>query len=128
MNDNEKLPIKTHVVNIKKAELKKKGFNDLEDWKQNPQHMYIGRNMEIYVKGAQGSKWRNPFPIKKYGLEKCLELYENHIRTTELYSQLDELQNKVLGCWCSPSPCHGDVLCRLLREKTGQPDITEYFS
>lgn len=115
MND-----IEPRVVNVKKAHLNKNGFDNLEVWKENPQHLYIGRNMEYYVKGASSSKWQNPFPVKKYGLEKCLELYENHVRTTELYSQLDELEDKVLGCWCFPSPCHGDVLCRLLQEKKDQ--------
>ena len=32
--------------------------------------------MEHYVKGARGSKWQNPFTVKRYGLEKCLQLYE----------------------------------------------------
>ncbi|MHB8407806.1 MAG: DUF4326 domain-containing protein [Acidiferrobacterales bacterium] len=25
-------------------------------------------------------------------------------------SALGELRGKVLGCWCSPQACHGDVL------------------
>jgi Domain of unknown function (DUF4326) len=31
----------------------------------------------------------------------------------ELMGALGELRGKVLGCWCSPKPCHGDVLARL---------------
>ncbi|MGD9564460.1 MAG: DUF4326 domain-containing protein [Pyrinomonadaceae bacterium] len=27
---------------------------------------------------------------------------------------MEELRGKVLGCWCSPKVCHGDVLARLL--------------
>ena len=30
---------------------------------------------------------------------------------------LIELEGKVLGCWCHPEPCHGDILVKLLREK-----------
>ena len=104
------------VVNVKKAVLKNRGFADLEEWKQNPNHVYIGRNMSFYVPGAQASKWKNPFTVKKNGLEKCLEMYEEHVRSGPLYQQLGELRGKVLGCWCHPAPCHGDVLCRLIRE------------
>jgi hypothetical protein len=28
-------------------------------------------------------------------------------------ASLDELRGLVLGCWCAPRPCHGDVLVRL---------------
>ena len=27
-----------------------------------------------------------------------------------------ELRGKVLGCWCSPKACHGDVLARIANE------------
>jgi len=30
---------------------------------------------------------------------------------------LQELEGKVLGCWCSPHECHGDVLVELLEEQ-----------
>jgi hypothetical protein len=26
------------------------------------------------------------------------------------------LKDKNLGCWCSPEPCHGDVLIKLIKE------------
>ena len=107
------------VVNVKKDSLKGLGYSSLEEWKRNETHLYIGRNMSFYVKGAEGSKWKNPFQVKKYGLEKCLELYEEHVRKSELYNQLEELDGKVLGCWCKPEKCHGDVLCKLLKEKKG---------
>jgi hypothetical protein len=29
---------------------------------------------------------------------------------------LPELKGKVLGCWCAPSACHGDVLMRLVNK------------
>ncbi|AIJ21168.1 DUF4326 domain-containing protein [Amycolatopsis methanolica] len=28
----------------------------------------------------------------------------------DLLARLDELSGRVLGCWCAPEPCHGDVL------------------
>ena len=105
------------VVNIKKQYMVNSGYRDLEDWLTDTNHIYIGRNLVIYVKGAYESKWHNPYSIKKYGLDQCLQLYEKHIRTSDLYHQLDELEDKVLGCWCHPKRCHGDILCSLLKEK-----------
>ena len=31
-----------------------------------------------------------------------------------LMNDLHELKNKVLGCWCHPQSCHGDVLSELV--------------
>lgn len=106
------------VVNVRKKELNQRGIQDFAAWVSRPQSLYIGREMSFYVKGAVGSKWANPFSVKKYGRERCLALYETYIRTTpELYSALEELRGKELGCWCKPEGCHGDVLLRLLQEK-----------
>ncbi len=106
------------VVCIKKAILTKEGYKDLQDWlDQNPNHMYIGRNMAFYVPGAVGSKWKNPHALKKYSLEESLKLYEQHIRDSpELLAALPELGGKVLGCWCKPAGCHGDILVKLYKE------------
>lgn len=70
--------------------------------KRSPYDVYIGRP----------SVWGNPFSIgkdgsreeviakfKAYGLNEGLD-----IRAKK------ELCGKVLGCWCSPQYCHGDVL------------------
>lgn len=107
------------VVNVKKAYLNKNGYIDFQNWASNPNHLYIGRNMNVYVPGTYASKWKNPYSVKQYGLEKCLELYEHHIINSNLYNQLEELEGKVLGCWCHPNKCHGDILIKLLKEKNG---------
>ncbi len=39
--------------------------------------------MTHYVKGTTQSKWANPFSIKKYDLDKCLELFEEYIRNNK---------------------------------------------
>ena len=31
----------------------------------------------------------------------------------ELLEKLPELKGKVLGCWCAPEACHGDILSEL---------------
>ena len=59
----------SRVINVKKNELKKLGYNDLEHWLQaSPQHLYIGRDMTYYVPGATGSKWANPFKVDAHGM------------------------------------------------------------
>jgi hypothetical protein len=106
------------VINVRKKELNKNGYNDFEHWNANLNHLYIGRNMCAYVPGTIGSKWKNPFSLKQFTLEVSLEKYEDHIRNTPaLYNSLYELEGKVLGCWCKPSQCHGDILLKLLAEK-----------
>uniref|UniRef100_A0A7S2JM79 DUF4326 domain-containing protein n=1 Tax=Cyanoptyche gloeocystis TaxID=77922 RepID=A0A7S2JM79_9EUKA len=103
------------VVNVHKKDLNRRGIANLEEWKTLANSLYIGRS-NAYVRGATKSKWANPYAVKKYGLQKCLEMFEDYARQN-LWDDLEELQGKELGCWCSPSPCHGDVLLRLLREK-----------
>jgi hypothetical protein len=105
------------TVCIRVANLRKLGYDSLEEWLQDPSHIYIGRNMTAYVKGAKKSKWANPFPVKQYSREECLQMYEKYIRNSDLYNQLEELRGKKLGCWCKPEPCHGDVLIKLSSEK-----------
>ena len=34
-----------------------------------------------------------------------------------LQEDIDELRGKVLGCFCKPHPCHGDVLVELLGQR-----------
>lgn len=105
------------VVNVRKAELNKRGFDDFQDWSNLIDTVYIGRNMEFYVKGAKKSKWANPFSVKKYGREGCLKKYRKYVIKSGLYDDILELYDKELGCWCKPEACHGDVLKELLEEK-----------
>ena len=105
------------VENIKVAYLRKNGYINLIKWLESPDHMYIGRQMQ-YVNGATDSKWKNPFPVEKYGRDKCLELYEKYIRDTpELWNSIEELNHMCLGCWCVPERCHGHILQKLFNEK-----------
>lgn len=76
------------------------------DWvvhcKREPYDVYIGR----------GSKWGNPFRIGEDGdREEVISKYEAYIMSRrDLLDSLPELQGKVLGCWCKPKACHGDIL------------------
>lgn len=106
------------VINVKKANLNELGYTDLMNWLEDPNHVYIGRNMVFYVPGAVKSKWANPFNVKKYGREECLKLYKEYIMGEKhLMKKIQkELSGKVLGCWCKPEACHGDILLKILEE------------
>ena len=73
-------------------------------------------NYDVYIGRPQ--KWGNPFSIGKDGTrEDVIEKYEKWIRNTpRLLNDLSELKGKTLGCWCSPQPCHGDILIKLVKE------------
>ena len=104
------------VINIKNSELKKIGYDNLVEWLENDEHIYIGRNMSFYVAGAVGSKWQNPYSLKQYTIDDSLKLYEKHIKDSGLINDILELDGKILGCWCKPNKCHGDVLRKLLKQ------------
>jgi hypothetical protein len=71
---------------------------------------------DIYI-GRPG-KWGNPFKEGRDGTrEEVIEKYEEWFLTQpQLLEGLPELKGKVLGCWCAPLPCHGDVLVRLAND------------
>ena len=77
--------------------------------KVSPYDIYIGRP----------SKWGNPFSIGYDGnREQVIAKYIEWIkRQPELLASLPELKGKVLGCWCSPQACHGDVLAELAERR-----------
>jgi hypothetical protein len=128
MNGDHKRIKINRVVNVKKTGLIQQGYSDFEDWVSRKNHIYIGRDMSFYVPGTIGSKWQNPFPVakpgkqyknnrKSYTLDESLYNFRNYIENNrELVNQLHELSNKVLGCWCYPSKCHGDVLAELVEK------------
>lgn len=77
--------------------------------KKDKYDLYIGRP----------SVWGNPYSHKDGTLaeykvssrKEAIEKYEKYLLSNqELLSRLHELKNKVLGCWCVPSSCHGDIL------------------
>eukprot|EP01116_Phalansterium_solitarium_P003801 TRINITY_DN14627_c0_g1_i1.p2 TRINITY_DN14627_c0_g1~~TRINITY_DN14627_c0_g1_i1.p2 ORF type:complete len:144 (-),score=42.73 TRINITY_DN14627_c0_g1_i1:341-772(-) len=83
--------------------------------------VYIGRQCNMGGWRLPKSKWFNPFTNKEHGSsERVIAKFEEYIRNQpDLMDSLGELRGKTLGCWCKPQPCHGDVLCRLVREKFG---------
>ena len=85
-------------------------------WRKELFDVYIGRP----------SKWGNPFSSKQGTLadfrvastEEALASYERWLLSQpELVAMArNELRGKVLGCWCAPKKCHGDILARVANE------------
>jgi len=87
--------------------------------KKEPYDVYIGRP----------SKWGNPFShldrgtLAKYRVktrDEAVDKFEEWITQGDgqyLLKDIHELRGKVLGCWCAPLRCHGDVLLRLSNEE-----------
>ena len=51
--------------------------------------------------------------------EEAIECYREYITNGEgkhLLNDLWELKDKILGCWCHPEPCHGDILIELVSD------------
>lgn len=75
---------------------------------------------------SRPSIWGNPYSHKSGTLAKfktntraeSIEKYREYIlNNPELLSLLHTLEGKILGCWCKPKPCHGDVLVELIKER-----------
>lgn len=77
------------------------------------------RLYDVYI--GRGSIWGNPFTVEQFGRDECIEKYEQYIRdklqnNPELWQELQKLEGKVLGCFCKPKRCHGDILVKILEE------------
>lgn len=93
---------------------------------------------DIYI--GRPSIWGNVFSHK----ERALAKFKTNTRTESLFKYQEwvlnqpefvkqikkELKNKILGCWCSPKSCHGDILLAIANDlplpfskQPSQPDL-----
>src|SRR6201995_1792776 len=69
--------------------------------------------------------WGNKFVVGKHGTrEECIAKHrEWFLKQPKLVARAkQELRGKVLGCWCSPKPCHGDTLLEIANEPLTKTD------
>jgi hypothetical protein len=99
---------------------------------EEPHVVYIGGRFKRGPYNFAASAWHNPynraFRHGEISRDEAVALYREHILDSEeLLSRLDELEGRVLGCWCKPEElCHGDVLLRLLEERKHAPPRSNY--
>jgi hypothetical protein len=75
--------------------------------RRQPYDVYIGRP----------SIFGNPFKIGRDGTRtQVIDKYRQWVQgQPAVMAAIPSLRGKVLGCWCRPLPCHGDVLAELAR-------------
>ena len=88
--------------------------------------VYIGGEVKRGGWDLPCSEWQNPYKFCSRDKYDSLIRYENYLRRDrpDLMARLHELEGKVLGCWCKPNLCHGDVLVKLLGECGGHTSDT----
>lgn len=75
---------------------------------------------DVYIGRGRGSLFGNPFVIGKDGdraqvIEKYRDYFYRRLAADNEYrSQVLRLKGKILGCFCKPLPCHGDVIVEFL--------------
>jgi hypothetical protein len=83
-------------------------------------HVKVAR-YDVYIGRANprnhlpASIWRNPFKGPH-----AIERYRKWLMAPAqawLRKRLPELRGKILGCWCRPLECHGDVLAKVADRK-----------
>jgi hypothetical protein len=78
----------------------------------NVVHCKSGVPYDIYI-GRPGP-WGNPYQIGIDGTrEEVIEKFEKfYLQNAWMQSHIGELKGKILGCFCYPLPCHGDILVK----------------
>jgi hypothetical protein len=86
--------------------------------------------------GWKGHELANPFALQNprdpREREECLARYRAWLASrvtleTDLARLWEECEygKRGLGCWCSPLPCHCDVLAEMLAERFGGVVVTD---
>ena len=59
--------------------------------------------------------WGNPFVVGYDGTrDQVVEKFRIYLNNQpRLMAEIVSLRGKVLGCWCHPKSCHGDILAEL---------------
>ena len=74
---------------------------------------------DVYI--GRGSRWGNPYSHKVGTLAEhvvesrteAIQKFEEYLLSNEeLMASLPDLKGKILGCFCKPKSCHGDILLR----------------
>lgn len=70
-------------------------------------------NAGVYERIDRNSKWGNPFVLNDDGdRATVIASYADHYLPHKPSLVPAELKGKILGCWCHPEACHGDVLAK----------------
>ena len=79
----------------------------------------------VFVRVDRRSRWGNPFLIPRDGdRDQVIAAYRAHLLSDpELVDDVHELRGKILGCWCSPKACHGDILAEAADQRSSSKQL-----
>lgn len=118
------------IVNVRVSNIRPK-YQNLREWCQDPNNVYVGRAGVVFVPTEDGSKERyppvsspfcNPFKMdNEKSREEVIEKFRNHLekqllKNPELIRELVKLKGKNLGCWCHPERYHAEVVLELIEK------------
>lgn len=117
---------KVYVPDVKAAVVAANALATVVNLRRRPYQVYIGRaNPGL---GESDGTFGNPFHIDGHSAdaaarEECIQKYARYLRDrlladTEFRRKVLTLKGKVLGCWCMPKRCHGEVLVEWLNRGT----------
>ena len=92
----------TTTICIKVSNLRKHKYNNLREWIENKDNIYVGRYGRIFIDGNifhyKQSKWHNPFKVNKdkSNINEVLLKYLNHLFKSKLIFEIEELRGKTL--------------------------------
>ena len=101
---------------VERQQLVLDGLTVLADMHSGKDEVLIewAKDHDLFVSIDRDTDWGNPFKVGQDGSrEEVIDRYRYHLEGhPHLMERLKggELSGKVLGCWCYPNPCHGDVL------------------
>jgi hypothetical protein len=82
----------------------------------------LNTSAEPYCYIGRGSPFGNPFRIGVGGTrEEVIEKYRRYFyariaEDKQFKEDVLSLKGKILGCFCKPLPCHGDIVVEYLDE------------
>lgn len=75
-------------------------------------HCRSGEPFDVYI--GRPSRWGNPYEIGINGTrEEVIAKFAASLSPAKRAEIKRELKGKILGCWCSPNKCHGDILSEI---------------
>ena len=107
--------------------------------KLHPHDIYIGRDRENKVSPHAGERgfFGSPFKIKyktitgkiggQYNRNEAMSKYEAYFYKKLGFDpvfekEIKKLKGKVLGCYCVPQKCHGDIIAQYLNTARFEDD------
>lgn len=75
---------------------------------------------DVYI--GRGSIFGNPYEIGIDGtraevLTRYIKWFDFMVRDDIFIQELNKLDGKILGCYCKPELCHGDIIAGFLNEQ-----------